>query len=194
PDLRSDFWARESAGARSVATLGGRLCGARRVPARVGPRARDPWLVRIYRGRFGRDVLHRGGAHRAGHAVRGQSGARVARALSNRPYRLWADRELVLLSGLGPARGRRHRRGSQRSAGGNAAIEMREAFALGFLMGILSAFGFLVFGTPGLVILLIGVIWSVRYTSAASLSGLLIGIGTTVLALMTWADARCAAA
>ena len=71
---------------------------------------------------------------------------------------------------------------------------MRQAFALGFLMGILSAFGFLIFGTPGLVIPLIGVIWSVRYTSAASLSGLLIGTGATVLALITWADARCAAA
>jgi len=61
-------------------------------------------------------------------------------------------------------------------------------------MGVLSIFGFLTFGTPGLVILLIGVIWSVRYTSAASLSGLLIGIGATVLALVAWADARCAAA
>src|SRR6266480_899934 len=71
---------------------------------------------------------------------------------------------------------------------------MRQAFALGFLMGILSAFGFLVFGTPGFLIPLIGVIWSVRYTSAASLSGLLIGIGATVVVLISWADARCAAA
>jgi hypothetical protein len=61
-------------------------------------------------------------------------------------------------------------------------------------MGILSAFGFLTFGTPGLVIPLIGVIWSVRYRSAASLSGLLIGIGATVLALLIWAAGRCAAA
>jgi hypothetical protein len=71
---------------------------------------------------------------------------------------------------------------------------MRQAFTLGLVLGILSAFGFLTFGTPGLVIPLIGVIWSLRYTSAASLSGLLIGIGATVLALITWADARCAAA
>ncbi|HEX9267076.1 MAG TPA: hypothetical protein VF965_06285 [Candidatus Limnocylindria bacterium] len=71
---------------------------------------------------------------------------------------------------------------------------MRQPFALGFVMGILSALGFLTFGTPGLVILLVGVIWSVRYTSAASLSGLLIGSGATVLALVTWAAARCAAA
>ena len=71
---------------------------------------------------------------------------------------------------------------------------MRQAFGLGFVMGILSAFGFLTFGTPGLVILLIGVIWSPRYRSAASLAGLLIGTGATALALVTWADARCAAA
>jgi hypothetical protein len=70
---------------------------------------------------------------------------------------------------------------------------MRQAFALGFLLGILSAFGFLTFGTPGLVILLIGIIWSMRYTSGASLSGLLIGGGGMVLALLTWAAARCAA-
>src|SRR5882762_4099261 len=73
-------------------------------------------------------------------------------------------------------------------------MNVRQAFALGFLMGILSAFGFLVFGTPGLVILLIGVIWSVRYTSAASLSRLLIGIGATAVVVITAANARCAAA
>jgi hypothetical protein len=66
---------------------------------------------------------------------------------------------------------------------------------LGFVLGVLSAFGFLTFGTPGLVIPVIGVIWSLRYPWAlGSVSGLLIGTGTAVLALTTQAAARCAAA
>jgi len=66
---------------------------------------------------------------------------------------------------------------------------------LGFALGILSVFGFLTFGTPGLAILLIGVIWSVRYSWAlSSVSGLLLGIGATVLVVVNAAAARCAAA
>jgi hypothetical protein len=72
---------------------------------------------------------------------------------------------------------------------------MRQAFLLGFVLGILSALGFLTFGTPGLLIVLIGLMWSMRFPWAlASVSGLLIGIGATFLLLTTAAAARCAAA
>ena len=63
------------------------------------------------------------------------------------------------------------------------------------MLGVLSAFGFLTFGTPGVVIPLIGVIWSLRYPWAlSSVSGLLVGIGATVVVLITAANARCAGA
>jgi hypothetical protein len=72
---------------------------------------------------------------------------------------------------------------------------MARAFALGFALGILSALGFLELGVPGLVILLIGITWSLRYPWAlSSVSGLLIGIGATVVVGITAANARCAAA
>ena len=72
---------------------------------------------------------------------------------------------------------------------------MRQAFVLGFVLGILSALGFLTLGTPGLLIMLVGLIWSMRYPWAlGSVSGVLIGIGATVLLLVTAAAARCAAA
>ena len=62
-------------------------------------------------------------------------------------------------------------------------------------MGVLSTFGFLTFGTPGLLIVLIGLLWSERFPWAlGSVSGLLIGIGAAVLLLMAAAAARCAAA
>jgi hypothetical protein len=68
-------------------------------------------------------------------------------------------------------------------------------FALGFALGILSAFGFLELGVAGLVILLIGLVWSLRYPWAlSSVSGLLVGVGATVVVLITAANARCAAA
>jgi hypothetical protein len=72
---------------------------------------------------------------------------------------------------------------------------MWRVFALGFALGILSAFGFLELGVPGLAILLIGIIWSLRYPWAlSSVSGLLVGIGATVLVLITAPNARCAGA
>jgi 4-amino-4-deoxy-L-arabinose transferase-like glycosyltransferase len=72
---------------------------------------------------------------------------------------------------------------------------MRQAFLLGLVLGVLSALGFLTFGTPGLLIVLIGLVWSMRFPWAlSSLSGLLIGIGASVLLLTTAAAARCASA
>jgi hypothetical protein len=72
---------------------------------------------------------------------------------------------------------------------------MSRAFALGFALGILSAFGFLELGVLGLMIPLIGITWSLRYPWAlSSVSGLLIGIGATVVVVITAANARCAAA
>jgi hypothetical protein len=69
------------------------------------------------------------------------------------------------------------------------------AFALGFALGILSALGFLELGVAGLLMLLVGLVWSLRYPWAlSSVSGLLVGIGATVVVLITAANARCAAA
>ena len=72
---------------------------------------------------------------------------------------------------------------------------MTRAFALGVMLGILSGFGFLELGVPGLALMLIGLVWSLRYPWALpSVSGLFIGIGGTVLGLITAANMRCAAA